>query len=504
MTDSAKPCRAPWLLLPIILVAAFLRFYDLTKTSLWMDELWSIEMSVGRGSPHDHLPTGQIQTTQINLTSLQNAPPWWQIWTHLTGLTTPPLYVICLRWWIDLLGNSPAATRSLSAIFSLASILLFYDVCRLLHGQRIALLASAIMAVAPAQIDFAQETRNYSPLIFFALCCADALVRLERLGPSRKRSWSLGLSLLAAGLTHYFAIGAIVALAVYAAIKRVRSALAPFIIAIAAGGVLWGWEFYRQIATLPSDHPAFIYSDDPNHAAAAALQLIGQCAQWIVGQTYAGALPATVMILLTAAVILLPLARLHWRKDTALWLIWIAATALPLAASDMFRHTTFLDYLRYTILASPAAYALLASIDYPPRPVIRDTIGFCALALAAFFALERLHQGPTTHEDWRELTTKLDQQAGQNELLVFIGNDPWITPGTWYMGLKYYAPQSTRPWLILREPADANLLAQMSARHTLWVIGKYPTIEGPAYLPGWRPVTGFATTAGAAYRFVHP
>lgn len=103
-----------------------------------------------------------------------------------------------------------------------------------------------------------------------------------------------------------------------------------------------------------------------------------------------------------------------------------------------------------------------------------------------------------------ELATRLDHDAGPDELLVFVGNDPWATPGMWYMGFKYYAPQSSRPWMILRHTADENIMKQLNARDTLWVIGLYPSLDGPILLPGWRPTTGWATTAGAAFEMTHP
>jgi hypothetical protein len=504
MNDSPNPSRAGWVLAAILCVGAFLRFYQIASTSMWMDEIWSIEMSLGRGSVHDHLPTGVIQTSQVELTSLSDAQPWWHIWNSLTGVTTAPLYIIFLRWWMDIFGNFPAAARSLSALFSVVTILIFFDVCRLLHNRRIGLLAAAIMAIAPAQIEFGQETRSYSLLILICLCAADALIRQEKLGFSRRRSWCLAGSLLAAALTHYFAAGAIAALALYAATKKISSAWKPFLIAAAVGGLLWGFQFWQQIHSLPPGRPAFLNSSEPDHATAAALQTIGLPAQWLVAQTFARLLPAAAFVLLAAATILLPLIRFPWRRDTLLWLIWIAATALPLALSDIFRQTTFLDYLRYTILASPAAYALLASIDFPLRPIIRDTIGYCALALCAFFTLQRCHQAPTSKEDWRELATRLDREAQSDDLLVFTGNDPWASPGTWYMGFKYYAPQSDRPWLILQAPADPDLLKQLAERRSIWVIGRYPTIDGPADLPGWHTVDGWATTAGAAAHLTHP
>ena len=209
------------------------------------------------------------------------------------------------------------------------------------------------------------------------------------------------MCLVAAALTHYFAAGAIVALALYAAIRKIRKAATPFAAAAVGGILLWGWEFFRQIRSLPAAEPDFLVSSDLHHSTTAALEMIGLCGQWLVGSAYAAMLPAAVMVILLVVTILWPLVRLPWRKDALLWLLWIGGTALPVAGSDLFHHTTFLEYLRYTILASPAAYALLASIDWPRRAVIRDTMGYCAMALVASFAIVRIHQGPASKEDWR-------------------------------------------------------------------------------------------------------
>ncbi len=156
----------------ILLVAAYFRFNQVTGPSLWMDEIWSIEMAMGHGSLHDHLPHGIIRYYQPELTSLSAAAPWWSICTHLGGVTHPPLYFIVLRLVDGCFGTGALATRSLSAIFSLAAVVVFFDICRWLHGPKIALLAAAISALAIGQLDFAQEARSY-PMLVFGLCCME-------------------------------------------------------------------------------------------------------------------------------------------------------------------------------------------------------------------------------------------------------------------------------------------------------------------------------------------
>ncbi len=66
--------RRDAIILVVILIAgALLRFSNLTHSSLWMDEIWSIEIACGRGHAHDQLAEGIIRTDQIDLTTLDSA-----------------------------------------------------------------------------------------------------------------------------------------------------------------------------------------------------------------------------------------------------------------------------------------------------------------------------------------------------------------------------------------------------------------------------------------------
>ena len=132
----------------ILLIAAAVRVYGMNEPSLWLDEIWTIETATGRGSPHTVMPQGVILSPAPQFLSLDDAPPWWRIWTGMREMTHPPLYLILLRWWMDAFGTSAIAVRSFSAIASLAAVALMFDVVRLLRGANAALWAAAIMALA--------------------------------------------------------------------------------------------------------------------------------------------------------------------------------------------------------------------------------------------------------------------------------------------------------------------------------------------------------------------
>jgi uncharacterized membrane protein len=496
----------------ILAVAGFFRFDQLTTPSLWVDEIWSIEMSMGRGSAHDHIEGNVVHFDQIDLTSPAIAPPWWKIWAGMTGVPYPPLYHIVLRWWMDLFGNGAAATRTLSVLFSLASIPILFDICRLLHGPRIALLAAAMMAVSPAQLDFAQQVRSYVMLIFLALACADALVRIEMLGLQSRRLVALALLSAATMLTHYFAAGLLLGLAVYALMRLRGKTRLRAIGAFAAGAVLfavsYGYPFYQQLHTLPALSADFLPGAHGDNFISTMHWFISVPARLLLSDN-ALYLPWVRLSLLLIAGIgaVLPIVRFGLgRRDLLLWIVWFWAAAGFVVAWDLVHRSGYLLQLRYSILASPAVYAAIASFDWPPRRRLRDLLALAFITWLALVSIQWLATGVKPVTDCRQFAADVDRQIPADDWLVFYNNNPWHTPGAWYMCLKFYCPQIHHPWVVLYRAPSRELLAQLSSRHSIWLIGDDPLSAGRLILPGWKwnPAARIESSAGQACEMLPP
>ena len=499
-------------LVVMLAVGAWVRFHDIGGPSLWMDEIWSIEIASGRDHAHDQLPTGILMTRQRDLTSLAGSPPWWRVWSARSDYTYPPLYPLLLRWWMDLFGNGAAAVRSLSAVFGLAAIAVMFDVCRWLHGRRTAFLAAGMMALAVAQVDVAQEARSYALLILLALGCCDLVVRIQALGPAPRRLVLLAIFTSATFLTHYLSLGVLAVLVLYALVKlrgsQRRRTLSAFAVGAALTALLWAVPFYHQVRDFPTGTPNFLREAVSQHKEYTLRRVVGLPGEFLLGEIDAERIfrspsPSDRVltgILLAAAVftLVLPFLRLFHRRDLLIWSAWLLGTIGVVAAVDLTHGTTLSGYIRYTILASPAVYAVIASFRWPARPLLRDGVALVVLAWVAITAVQRLHQPAPPKEDWRQLAAALDANASRDDLVVYFNEDPWVAPGTWYMCLRYYLPESNRAWLLLRSRPDAALLRQLQSRDHLWLIGLYPAADGPELLPGWRPAgPELRTTAGA-------
>lgn len=128
-----------WLII-VLLLAATLRFTGLGWRSLWLDEAFSVRHA---------------------------SQPLAAVWSGEGDPRHPPLYYVLLHAWMGL-GQDPATIRLLSASFSWATVGLVFLLGRVVDRNRpvTALLAAALLAIAPIDLWYAQETRMYALVAF--------------------------------------------------------------------------------------------------------------------------------------------------------------------------------------------------------------------------------------------------------------------------------------------------------------------------------------------------
>ena len=161
----------------ILVLAAAVRFYDLTAAAIWGDEGSSLLMS------------------QYSL---------GDIWFHAAHDVHPPLYFMVLHGWIELFGDGIFAIRSLSALPGIAVVALGFWLVRLVANPRAALLAGLLLALLPTAVRYSQEVRMYSLLGLWLLGATIALVYWVK-HPRRTRYLAIYALLMAVGFyTHYF------------------------------------------------------------------------------------------------------------------------------------------------------------------------------------------------------------------------------------------------------------------------------------------------------------
>lgn len=127
--------------LALTLMALAVRLKGLTVDSLWFDEIFSLRAA--RMNP------GNI----VRLTM---------------GDVHPPLYYLLLHFWMKLFGETPGAVRMLSVMFSVLTVAVLYLLALKLFNRRAATFSALFAALSPLLVFYAQETRMYAQLTFFA------------------------------------------------------------------------------------------------------------------------------------------------------------------------------------------------------------------------------------------------------------------------------------------------------------------------------------------------
>ncbi len=168
----------------------------------------------------------------------------------------PALYYLLLGWWIDVVGESDLAVRSLSAVFSLLTVWVLHRIS-IRQGSTTAQVTLLVAAASPFLIRYATEARMYALLTL--LCCV-AWLCTER---AIERASAFRLALLALAVaalvhTHYWSLWLVgAALTVAAANAAVRNGnartvavrIAAAILAGSATLLVWSSVFWEQLRT---------------------------------------------------------------------------------------------------------------------------------------------------------------------------------------------------------------------------------------------------------------
>lgn len=464
--------------LMLVLMAAAVRIPSLTARGYLMDEAWTAELASGRGSAHLHLPKDAVLPMPDFFSfSGENAVPWWRIWGRME-CTHPPLYFIGLRLWASVFGGGDAAERSFSILASLIAVGLLYDVARLCNGRSVGIWACILMALAQPQIQYARETRNYAWLIVCALVAADALVRMEKLGPSRRRWAALTIGVLATLLTHYFGIGMLIGLGLYAVMRtrgRVRAQIVgAFVLAVIVFALCWGpfmWQ-QRSLASTSDQTTNFLLDKPAGHLGWTFWRLA-----LVPGVLLAEPRGAAIYVCACGALLyILPLIVLRRRSDLLMWILWMLGVIGVVAALDFTRDTHHLGLIRYTLLAGPAVYVLIPGLACGLKRLAWLRHGVPAIAaLYCLWALPDAYRSPIT--DPQIIAKELQSAAGSQDLLLFIGTgkNEWWAGGQCLLFSRYLGPTPC-PIAVLSGPAgdDVTHRAAASGRIFAFTLGENP------------------------------
>ncbi len=353
-------------------------------------------------------------------------------------------------------GASDVSGRYLSAFFGVATIVVVFQVGRLLYGRRAGAIAALLLAVMPYHVIVTRQVLLDGPMTFFAtaaLCCLAALGRTGRSRWLLAAGGCLGVAALTKETAIIFVVSAFVFLSLVprfwrpiryalggAAVVVALSLTFPIVTALAGGGRSGQSYLLWQLTRRPNHDFSF----------------------------YLTTVPAAVGVLLiasAAAGLLLLRRRSSWAE--VLLLAWIA---VPLAFFEVWPVKGF----PYLVVLAPAiavlaARALGALIDLGPRTRLRLAGSVLASAVVVLSILV-----PSLSAVPRPSSPGLAGAGG--------------SPGEREAGLwvAAHVPQGAR--LMTLGPSMDNVLQFYSGRRAdALSVSPNPLHRNPSYLPILNP-----------------
>ncbi|MGH2867901.1 MAG: glycosyltransferase family 39 protein [Solirubrobacteraceae bacterium] len=359
---------------------------------------------------------------------------------------SPPLYYLMLHVWMNVFGNSEAATHAMSLLFGLLTIPVGAWVAWSLFGRWPAFVALVLFALNPFLTAYSQETRMYSLMALLGLLATAGLIH----GFVYRRRRYLILFAIAQSLmlyTHawgiFYGIGAGVAfLFVVAASDEPRALWRDGLLAFGAAAVL----YLPWLPTLlyQASHTGSPWDNAPNFGAPVQ-----------ISRNLMGGDRATIaLVLATVLGLALLFSRSRWRSRESLtmWTLilipvgtlafgWIVSQFSPAWAYRYFA----------PILGS---LLLLAALGMSRA----KGVGLIALALVVVFWANPSKFTPHYKSDMRDIAGEVGPMLHRGDLVV-VGQ-PESVPLSWYYlpaGLRFADTSGPAP-----DPQSMNWVNALS------------------------------------------
>lgn len=248
--STPQSLHQPWLrifIAALLVLGVFFRLYNLDGKVYWHDEtMTSLRVSGYTQSQFvEQAYTGQ--TTRIETLLAQYQYPnsgrgWDETWRALAEHPEhSPGYYVLTRLWLERLPHSVTMIRLLSALIGVLTLpTMFWLTRELFQSAHVAWVTTALFAVSPFQVLYAQEAREYSLWALTILGSSAAL-----LSARGWKGWTgYGLSAAAALYVHPFSGFLLMGHGLYVAIARKRQQWLGFLGAMALALLLffpWLW-----------------------------------------------------------------------------------------------------------------------------------------------------------------------------------------------------------------------------------------------------------------------
>jgi len=424
-------------------LAAALRVPGLTAQSLWIDEIYSVDMT--------SWPVGWVLSVQ------DGHPPMFALLHKLVA------------GWIDpeIAGRAIAAAAGVLAVGALVRL------ATELWDLRVGVVAGVLLAVSPLHVWYSQEGRSYALLVLVAILASHALVAGARRGGWR--AWAaFGVLSLCGLFTHYLYAGVLLAQVIFLAWVGGQAALLYAIALVMLVGAASVPVLGREATSFVGEQRGFEWLALPY----AGFTYIGGFGLGPSVEalhrdrslaTVAREWPAIAAVTLLAAGCALGLPRaLRGAGPFGTYVVlWAVTPPLLVFAGSWLRDGAF--NVRYAIAALPGIVLCLALV-LTAGSTRRLALGLCAFVALSALSIQRERSDPRyLREDYRSAGAYLAAHAADGDRVVVAAHYAIQGVAHYYRG--GVEPLPVRPVRSV-EDAAANLrtLAAASDGRGVWLV----------------------------------
>jgi uncharacterized membrane protein len=503
MLKNSKYSYIQIILLGAIAIAIALRIINLNSREFWYDEVLSLLLVTGQKSSYQNPPNSPVVLTNYqyllslpvehNLSDVLHTGE--KFLKGLVGEPHPPLFYIGQHLWLRLFGNSVAAMRSLSALYSVAAIACAYGLGRKLLGYRGGLLLAALLGLNPFYFFHSLNVRMYCSLVFWTILSGWAILELINPKPHKYRNifWSVILigSVAAGFMTFYYFAFWVATLGVLALLQDRKSWLKhawhlSVGIAITSPWLLWGTRQQLNNADLGRFAASGSLITTTLKHLQGVIQTLG--IQIIIGDwaSIASPLILTITGLIAIAILIfcsLSLWRANQRQILQTVLVLGIAPLLMMLAVDIVSGKFTLDFGmgRSAIFILPGCLLILAA--WVTHATGKWQTIIVSILLTTYLTINVADLSSRSRWMFHQIADIIEQESVQPTLIIMNSN-------AWghVMRLAYYLPPESSVMLLAQKPAKLipalakTLTAETQYQRLLW-------------LDSDRPVWGSPTTA---------
>ncbi|MFC6768742.1 glycosyltransferase family 39 protein [Natrinema soli] len=446
-------------LYPITLLAAALRLFGLASESYWVDEVVSVTTVTSNTAP------------ELLLNVPGNDP-------H------PPLYYLLLSGWTAVFGTSELATRLLSALVGIATVVVLYWAGRQLFDREVGTIAAVFVAVSPFHVWYSQEVRMYNLLALLTALSFYWFVRMQTERPADetgvRNDIGYVISTVLLGYTHVFGLFAILAQNAYVfsrylvrIVPRSRLTVRRWIALEGITALLlapWLVKLFRRTMAARGGETSNV-SWIPLPTAETVRETF---AAYLGGHLFGESFPLLVTLVAVSCLVLALSSDSETASETdrqdepinavyvvVLW--FVVPILVPIALSHVVT-PIFVD--RYSIGASLAFFLLIAKgVQTFSRPSLRYVV--VGVLLVGLVAPLPTYYQDDQKEQWREAAADVESNVDGDDVVLVSRPFTERTFG-------YYYDRSVAP--TVRIPPDASddeIREAVDGHDDVWLVLSY-------------------------------